>query len=334
MPRRCGFWTPTASSPAIRSRGRDCPAASRPSIPVLREMEERGRVRRGYFVEGLGGAQFCIPAALDRLRAERSDASGDRGASEALILAASDPANPYGAALAWPRWSEDDRRPLARAAGAYVVLIDGEPVVYLERGGKSLQTCPRSPTGSCRARRSPLSASWSPTAASAPPDRARRRCSGGRIAAFRGSRGSRLPARVSGLAAQGCLRGTRSLGSPPCWVKRYPPTRSWRLAGGRVERGWIGSSASTSNWSRRAGKHLLIGFSNGLTLHTHLAMNGEWHRYRPGERWRRAPSRAVAVIETERQVAVCFDAPTVELIDTPSASTTRPTEPTRPGSRE
>jgi ATP-dependent Lhr-like helicase len=110
--------------------------------PILREMEERGRVRRGYFVEGLGGAQFCIPAALDRLRAERADPSGDRSPAEALILAASDPANPYGSSLAWPRWSEDDRRPLARAAGAYVVLIDGEPVLYLERGGKSLQTLP------------------------------------------------------------------------------------------------------------------------------------------------------------------------------------------------
>ncbi|MEO8625478.1 MAG: DEAD/DEAH box helicase, partial [Candidatus Limnocylindrales bacterium] len=110
--------------------------------PVLREMEERGRVRRGYFVEGLGGAQFAHPAALDRLRAERSDAAGDRRAAETLLLAASDPANPYGAALAWPRWSDDDRRPLARAAGAYVVLVDGEPALYLERGGKSLQTLP------------------------------------------------------------------------------------------------------------------------------------------------------------------------------------------------
>ena len=110
--------------------------------PVLREMEERGRVRRGYFVEGLGGAQFSHPAALDRLRAERSDAAGDRRSAETLVLAASDPANPYGAALAWPRWSDEDRRPLARAAGAYVVLVDGEPALYLERGGKSLQTLP------------------------------------------------------------------------------------------------------------------------------------------------------------------------------------------------
>ncbi|MEX2547271.1 MAG: DEAD/DEAH box helicase [Chloroflexota bacterium] len=122
--------------------GEGLPGGFSAVYPVLREMEERGRVRRGYFVEGLGGAQFCIPAALDRLRAERSDPSGDRAPAQALILAASDPANPYGAALAWPRWSEEDRRPLARAAGAYVVLIDGEAVLYLERGGKTLQTLP------------------------------------------------------------------------------------------------------------------------------------------------------------------------------------------------
>jgi endonuclease VIII len=64
------------------------------------------------------------------------------------------------------------------------------------------------------------------------------------------------------------------------------------------------------------GKHLLIGFSGGLTLHTHLGMHGSWHRYRPGERWRRSPSRAVAVLETPAVVCVCFDAPTVELLDT------------------
>jgi endonuclease-8 len=77
-----------------------------------------------------------------------------------------------------------------------------------------------------------------------------------------------------------------------------------RLVGSRVER-------VESN-----GKHLLIRFSSGLTLHTHLAMHGSWHRYLPGERWRRTPSRAVAVIEVPRAVAVCFDAPTVELLET------------------
>jgi endonuclease-8 len=64
------------------------------------------------------------------------------------------------------------------------------------------------------------------------------------------------------------------------------------------------------------GKHLLIAFGNGLTLHTHLRMHGSWHRYRTGERWRRSPARAVAVIEVPNAVAVCFDAPTVELMDT------------------
>src|SRR5262245_64526510 len=64
------------------------------------------------------------------------------------------------------------------------------------------------------------------------------------------------------------------------------------------------------------GKHLLIGFGNGLTLHTHLRVNGSWHRYRTGERWRRSPARAVAVIEVPDGVAVCFDAPTVELMET------------------
>ncbi|MBA2275526.1 MAG: Fpg/Nei family DNA glycosylase [Chloroflexi bacterium] len=64
-----------------------------------------------------------------------------------------------------------------------------------------------------------------------------------------------------------------------------------------------------------AGKHLLISFSNGLSLHTHLRMNGSWHRYRTGEAWRRTPARAVAVVEVPGAVAVCFDAPTVELLD-------------------
>jgi endonuclease-8 len=68
------------------------------------------------------------------------------------------------------------------------------------------------------------------------------------------------------------------------------------------------------------GKHLLIGFDNGLSLHTHLRMNGSWHRYRTAERWRRSAARAVAVIEVSDAVAVCFDAPTVELLDTRALS--------------
>jgi endonuclease VIII len=64
------------------------------------------------------------------------------------------------------------------------------------------------------------------------------------------------------------------------------------------------------------GKHLLIDVDTGLTLHSHLGMTGSWHRYAPGEPWRRAASRAVVVIETERAVAACFDAPLVEVLET------------------
>jgi ATP-dependent Lhr-like helicase len=106
--------------------------------PILRMLEEAGRIRRGYFVEGLGGAQFALAGAIDRLRAVREPTT-DR---QVQLLAAADPANPYGAALAWPRRDDGDRRSLQRAAGAYVVLVDGEPVLYLDRGGTSLQTLP------------------------------------------------------------------------------------------------------------------------------------------------------------------------------------------------
>src|SRR6476620_3109447 len=64
------------------------------------------------------------------------------------------------------------------------------------------------------------------------------------------------------------------------------------------------------------GKNLLIRFDNGLELRTHLRMNGSWHRYRPGERWRRSPARARLVLEVPGAVAVCFDAPVVELFET------------------
>ncbi|MCI0584566.1 MAG: DEAD/DEAH box helicase [Chloroflexi bacterium] len=110
--------------------------------PVLRALEDAGRIRRGYFVEGLGAAQFALAGAIDRLRAVR-DAGGERGGTAPVhVLAAADPANPYGAAIPWPRRGEDDRRPLPRAAGASVVLVDGVATLYVERGGKTLQTLP------------------------------------------------------------------------------------------------------------------------------------------------------------------------------------------------
>jgi ATP-dependent Lhr-like helicase len=118
----------------------DVPGGFAAVYPVLREMEDRGRVRRGYFVEGLGGAQFALPAAVDRLRAERPSPDEDPQATGGiLVLAASDPANPYGVALAWPQ-PDDASATYPRTAGAYVALADGEPVVYLERSRRAIRT--------------------------------------------------------------------------------------------------------------------------------------------------------------------------------------------------
>ncbi|HET6744262.1 MAG TPA: DEAD/DEAH box helicase, partial [Candidatus Limnocylindria bacterium] len=107
---------------------------------VLKAMEEAGRVRRGYFVEGLGAAQFAMPGAVDRLRAERT--AEDEAGLSVSILAAADPAQPYGATLPWPRDEETDRLPLQRVAGAYVVMVNGEAALYVERGGRGLLTLP------------------------------------------------------------------------------------------------------------------------------------------------------------------------------------------------
>jgi ATP-dependent Lhr-like helicase len=100
----------------------------------LRALETLGVCRRGYFVEGLGGAQFALPGAVERLRELRSQDSRDEE-RDALVLAAADPAQPYGAAIPWPRRSGARA---ARVAGAWVVLLGGEAVLFVERGGRSL----------------------------------------------------------------------------------------------------------------------------------------------------------------------------------------------------
>ena len=98
----------------------------------MRALETLGTCRRGYFVEGLGGAQFALGGAVERLRELRPR---DGEEAEPLVLAAADPAQPYGAVLPWPKRA-DGRA--ARVAGAHVVLLGGEPALYVERGGRSL----------------------------------------------------------------------------------------------------------------------------------------------------------------------------------------------------
>ena len=94
--------------------------------PVLQRMEETGRIRRGYFIEGAGGAQFALPGAVDRIRTVST--------GEVTVLGAADPANPYGAALAWPE-VPDGR--IGRYAGSYVIMVDGRLVGFVD--GRSLR---------------------------------------------------------------------------------------------------------------------------------------------------------------------------------------------------
>lgn len=106
---------------------------------TLAALEESGRARRGYFIERLGAAQFSTSGTVDRLRTFARAADDDAPIAPAIVLAATDPANPYGAALAWPA-AEGGHRP-GRKAGALVVLVDGALAVYVERGGKTVLLC-------------------------------------------------------------------------------------------------------------------------------------------------------------------------------------------------
>ncbi|MFI1814557.1 ATP-dependent helicase [Streptomyces sp. NPDC020422] len=115
---------------------------------ILSAFEDSGQARRGYVVEGLGAAQFAMDGAVDRLRAAAN--ARDRGTEEgagprAVVLAAADPANAYGAALSWPEPPTGAGHKPGRKAGAMVVLVDGELTLYMERGGKTLLSWPTDP---------------------------------------------------------------------------------------------------------------------------------------------------------------------------------------------
>ena len=132
------------SREAIQAEG--VPGGFGPAYRVLKQMEEGGRVRRGYFVEGLSGAQFALAGAVDRLRSARMDEVPVNGwtTAEVRVLAAADPANPFGALLPWPEIAGGNAP--KRIAGAWVVLVAGGPVLYLGASGKQLTTFPASTT--------------------------------------------------------------------------------------------------------------------------------------------------------------------------------------------
>ena len=110
---------------------------------VLKTMEERGTVRRGYFIDGLGAAQFAMPGAIDRLRDQRADASRERdGSPKVFVLAATDPAQPFGAALPWPEVSGR----VMRSAGALVAIRDGEALAWCDPRSHHLVVFPEDST--------------------------------------------------------------------------------------------------------------------------------------------------------------------------------------------
>jgi ATP-dependent Lhr-like helicase len=97
-------------------------------------MEDAGRVRRGYFVGGVGATQFALPAALDLLRSLREPGE-DR---EVVVLAATDPANPYGTILPWPQNQSETGRGPTRTVGSLVIVIDGSLAAYISRGARQI----------------------------------------------------------------------------------------------------------------------------------------------------------------------------------------------------
>ena len=125
---------------AETARNEHVPGGFEALYPVLREMEEAGHIRRGYFVHGLAGRQFALPAAVERLRRERR---GPAKRGPIGILPAVDPANPWGAVLPWPQLGAEidpRRRGPRRVPGAWVVLRSGSPCLFLEAGGQGVWT--------------------------------------------------------------------------------------------------------------------------------------------------------------------------------------------------
>ena len=225
---------------------------------VLAAAEESGRVRRGYFVEGLGAAQFATSGAVDRLRAQSRPLDAVRrsdDAPRAVVLAACDPANPFGAALTWPDRpvtasrptrhrrgtpptprSGTRRRPArqggrghqpGRKAGALVVLVDGELVLYVERGGKSLLTWTESTDALQRAADALALAVREGALGRLTVERtdgSQVLGSGHPVADALARAG--LPRHAARTAAPAmttrCLRATRSSGPPPACTRRWP----------------------------------------------------------------------------------------------------------------
>ena len=263
--------------------------------PVLKALEERGAVRRGYFVAGLGAAQFALPGAVDRLRSFRDPPPDGAAADATVVLAATDPAQPYRRVVAVAR-ARPGGRP-ARTAGAHVVLVDGElaatssgaatawsPSASRRLGtGAARAWSTAAGTGHSRSARSTASRSVTEACRRSPP-------SCGPPASSRAIEDSSTGAVESADSVRPCPRATRSIAPPTGCGRRWSARPLVRLTLHHASGGDGGPRPANAIEAVEAvGKHLLIRFERGTTLRTHMRMTGSWHLYRSGERWRKPP---------------------------------------------
>ena len=267
---------------------------------VLRELEQTGACLRGYFVESLGAAQFAAPATIDRLRGHLRDDDAP-SQSAAIVLAATDPAQPFGAALPWPDRLADDaatgHRP-ARKAGAMAVLHDGRLVAYLERGGKTLLPFDDDPTRIAAASAGPRGSGARPAHRSTH-DRDHRRAPGVGHPVGRSAARGRIRPHPQGSARR-CLRATPSGGQPSACAQRWQDQELVSTDFRVPQHATLDLSGAVVTEVLSRGKHLLIR-AGGHSIHTHLKMEGVWHVHPIGTRWRRPDHMARIVLRTARR---------------------------------
>ncbi len=314
---------------------------------VLKALEESGRIRRGYFVGGLGATQFALPAAVDLLRQLRTEPPAEK--PEFVQLAATDPANPYGSVLRWPDFpvmdedSESAPRVLTRAVYAEVILRNGQLVAWLKRGNPNLLV---------------FLPAEEPERSQAAAGLAHFLCARGQERMRASSHEGVLITTINGqpVAAHSMARFLMDAGFHPgplgMHLRRIPlPSRTPSRSGPRFNRTMpegdtifrtarnlgralvgkpvIGFRSTfplltrfnddtplvgqTVDHVEARGKWLLIHFSGGGILTSHLLMNGRWHIYRQGERWQLARIHMRIVIENSEYQAVGFRVPVARM---------------------
>ena len=257
------------------------------------QLETLGVCRRGYFVEGLGGAQFALPGAVERLRAQRGSGEDE----PPIVLAATDPAQPYGAALPWPK--RDGEAPQARSASPAPTSSSSarEPVLYLERGGRACSSLVEADDPRCAPALEALADVRAPATASR--RLALERVDGEPVVGLRaGSRCSiELGFRPGPAQAdpQRVSRVVRWTAMPEGDTIHYAANRIRPVLDGRVPdeiatpHPRFGTTAGPSASPGGAvdavdahGKHLFLRFEGDLVIHSHLRMTGAWGVYAHG----------------------------------------------------